>query len=133
MLKPRYYNMKDLLEEHASLCRGMDEMHPKDRTLPGYYEKQRQEHLAEQHRQAAEQAKQQQMLSEENQRQAETPRAEQAHVSRYSSHDRALHSFKVLAGMIEEEIMPRDPGILSSTRSEGAYRRDTQREIPKKF
>ena len=125
--------MKDLLEDHASLCRGMDEMHPKDRTLPGYYEKQRQEQLAEQQQQWVEQQKQQQMLAEDHQRQASTARPENAPMSRYSNQARALHSFKVLAGMIEEEIMPRDPGLLGSTRSERAYHRDTQREIPKKF
>ncbi len=133
MLKPRYHSMKDLLEEHASLCRGMDGMHPKDRTLPGFYENQRQLHLAEQYQREAEQRKQQQVLTEEARRQASTPRPEQARMSRYSSHDKALHSFKVLAGMIEEEVMPRDPGLLSSTRSERAYHYDTQRKIPKRF
>lgn len=133
MLKPRYHSMKELLEDHASLCRGMDEMNPKDRTLPGYYEKQRQIQLAEQRQAYAEKQKQQQLLTEEAQRQAEVPRPEQAHMSRYSSHAKALHSFKVLAGMIEEEIMPRDPGLLSSTRSERAYHHDTQRKIPQKF
>ena len=133
MLKPRYHSMRDLLEEHASLCRGMDEMHPKDRTLPGWYEKQRQMQLAEQAQAYAERQEQARVLTEETQRQAQVARPEVAHMSRYSSHGRAVHSFKVLAGMIVEELMPRDPGLLATTRSEAAYRRDAQREIPKRF
>ena len=133
MLKPRYTSMKDLLEEHASLCRGMDEMHPKDRTLPGFRERERQRALAEDHRRQTESARQQQQLTEERRQLTETARPEAAHMSQYSDHQRALHSFKVLAGMIEEEIMPRDPGLLATTRSEAAYRRDPGRAIPKKF
>ena len=132
MLKPRYANMKDLLEDHASLCRGMDEMNPKDRTLPGLRAKQRQEAYDQEQQRLQERREQQhqQQLLEESQR--AVPRPEQARMSQYSSSSRALHSFKVLAGMIEEEIMPRDPGLLSTTRSEAAYRRDTTRQIPKK-
>jgi len=133
MLKPRYTSMSDLLAEHDSLCRGMDEMHPKDRTLPGFREKERQRALAEEQRQQAEAAQKEQQLTEERRQLTEVARPEQAHMSRYSNRDRALHSYKVLAGIIDEEIMPRDPGLLGTTRSEGAYRGDTERQIPKKF
>ncbi len=133
MLKPRYNSMRDLLEEHALLCRGMDAMHPKDRTLPGFYEKERQTQLAEHAQAHAEGQRKQQVLTEEAHRQAQVARPERAHMSRYSNHENALHSFKVLAGMIVEEVMPRDPGLLATTRSEAAYRADTQRKIPKRF
>ena len=133
MLKPRYRSMKALLEDHASLCRGMDGMNPKDRTLPAWQEQQR--HEAEQRARQLQEARrqEQQVLTENAERQRQVARPDQAHMSRYGSSSAAMHSFKILAGMIEEEIMPRDPGLLSTTRSEAAYRRDTTRKIPDKY
>ena len=133
MLTPRYFSMKDLLEDHASLCRGMDGMNPRDRTLPAYQAEQRA--LAERQQQQLQEDRQreQQVLTEQRQREQQVARPDAAHMSQYGSSSAAMHSFKVLAGMITEEVMPRDPGLLSTTRSEAAYRRDTAREIPKRY
>ena len=133
MLKPRYTSMRDLLEDHASLCRGMDGMNPRDRTLPAFQLAQREEAERRQYQLQEDRRREQQVLTENTERQRQVARPEVAHMSRYGSSSAAMHSFKVLAGMITEEVMPRDPGLMSSTRSEAAYRSDTARKIPKKF
>ena len=133
MLTPRYFSMKDLLEDHASMCRGMDGMNPRDRTLPAYQAEQRAIAERQQQQLQEDRRREQQVLTENTERQRQVARPEVAHMSQYGSSSAAMHSFKVLAGMITEEVMPRDPGLMGTTRSEAAYRRDTARKIPKKF
>lgn len=44
-----------------------------------------------------------------------------APLSRYQTESSAIHSFRVLAGLEETELLPRDPGLSGTTRLTGAY------------
>jgi hypothetical protein len=44
-----------------------------------------------------------------------------AHLSRYRTSRSALQSFRVLAGLEEGVMMPRDPGLFGTTRFNGGY------------
>lgn len=98
MLKPRYGNVKDAVADFKSLLGELDVRHPKDPTL--------RTESRQEPKPAAKPAPE------------GKPRAlaEHAPLSRYTSQNSALQSFRVLAGLEERDVMPWDSGVVGTTR-----------------
>ena len=100
-MKPKYADRADFLHEFNQTTRDLDKANPKD---PAFAPK------ASPRKTPA--------LTESTERVAPVaPRAEPARMSRYSSPQRALDSFRVLAGMTESVSEPWNPSIVAETRS----------------
>lgn len=101
MLKPRFKNMADMLNEFKASLEYMDKDMPKDTSL---LKKEKQPEARP--------------VVESVQRESK-PKvlAEAAPLSRYSSVEAAKNSFRVLAGLEEREVSPWNPGILGESRT----------------
>jgi hypothetical protein len=109
MLKPKYSTLSEAVADYKSLLGALDVRHPKD---PSVLEG------AERAQAKAKKAS----LSESVQRIDQKPvaKVQIEHSSRYTSSQTAMDSFRVLAGMTHQELMPRDPGMLGTTRHTAA-------------
>lgn len=103
-MKPRYTNINECMAEFNSLLRHLDRQNPKD---PAFAPKAAPAPVA--------------ALTESTEVEARrVVKAERAHMSRYSSPQRAMDSFRVLAGLEESQLMPWNPGIVGETRTPAA-------------
>lgn len=108
MLKPKYKTVSDLVEDFNSNIRYLDKYIQMDQSLLEKETKVR-------------------PLAESAPVKADPKpeiKAEAVKLSKYSSPEKALDSFKVLAGMVESEREPWNPGICAETRTVGQILED---------
>ncbi len=98
MSKPRYRDFGEYKAEFSAVLQGLDKRTPKDPTIVP-------KQIVEQKAAPAPAKAKPRVL------------AEAARYSKYSSPEKAMDSFRVLAGLEDRQMMPWNPGIVGETRS----------------